>query len=90
MGVVVDWDKKNVGISDKMETKYYLDLQTIKIDNNKTNKNSIQRQHFQSIILLFPQFSENSHANNLQKELYLPIGEKKEISPNTNSLLYAR
>lgn len=26
MGVIVEWDKKNIGINDKMETKYYLDL----------------------------------------------------------------
>lgn len=65
VGLKVEWDLKNVGINDKMEGKYYLDLERVVIDL-AVGRSNLQRQHFQQIILLFSQFiNEKKKANNL-------------------------
>lgn len=89
-GLVVEWELKNIGITDKMETKYYLDLEKAKLDK-KMSSDSIQKLHVQSIMGLFSQFlvlasgspkskptSHVLHSSVLENKK--PAGESKELS----------
>lgn len=62
-GIVVDWDLMNIGMTNKVETKYYLDLERIKLEKQTRGMN-IQKIHFQSVMNMFVELLGNRGSKN--------------------------
>jgi len=58
-GLRADWDSRNIGVNDRHEAKYYLDLDRVGIDQ-VSSRSKLQREHFKTIMDLFAQFVNSS------------------------------
>jgi hypothetical protein len=58
-GIIAEWELNNVGVSYQVETKYYVDLQKIRLKKQVGGIVSIQKMHSQNIISIFSEFLGN-------------------------------